>query len=72
MRYLGYFVTSPNYKKVSIMWLGRYKIDSPGMSVNEYLQWEYIKWLCENDFELLDITSADMQRLSHYKLKYEI
>lgn len=59
-----------NYKKVSMLWLGRYKIDHPSISVNDYLQWEYIRWLCENDFELFDMVGANVPRLSHYKVKY--
>jgi len=59
-----------NYKKVSMLWLGRYKVDHPGISVNDYLQWECIKWLCENDFELFDMLGANIPRLSHYKTKY--
>ncbi|MCK5643435.1 MAG: GNAT family N-acetyltransferase [Gammaproteobacteria bacterium] len=59
-----------NYKDVSLMWSGRYKTNYGNIAVNDYLQWECMRWLIKNNFGYFDLVGANTQRLIEYKAKY--
>ena len=59
------------FKNIIYFWVGLPKTDLAGLSPNDVIQWEAIKWAQTNGFnyyELMDM--GDDPRLRHFKSKY--
>jgi hypothetical protein len=59
------------YKKNIYSWVGLPKTDLVGISPNDLIQWEAIKWAHTNEFEYFELMdSGDDPRLRPFKSKY--
>lgn len=59
------------YEKGMYLWVGIPKIDLPGLSPNDLVQWEAIKWACANGLEFYEeMDAGDDPRLRYFKSKY--
>ena len=58
------------YGSKVVSWLGNAKANVEGVSPNELIQWEAIKWACEHDFKYYEEVGGNTPRLCHYKSKY--
>ena len=59
------------FKKTMYFWVGLPKTDSIGVSPNDMIQWEAIKWAQSNGYEYFELMDAgDDPRLRHFKSKY--
>lgn len=58
------------YKNEILNWLGNVKASVEGISPNELLHWEAIKWAIEHDLKYYELIGANTERLCHYKSKY--
>lgn len=59
------------FRKRASLWLGIPKTQIKGIYPNDLLQWEAIKWACENGYEEFEIMDAgDDPRLRHFKSKF--
>jgi lipid II:glycine glycyltransferase (peptidoglycan interpeptide bridge formation enzyme) len=53
------------------LWVGVPKPDLKGISPNDLVQWEAIKWACDQGFKYYELMDAgDNPRLRHFKSKY--
>ena len=52
-------------------WVGLPKTDIVGISPNDMIQWEAIRWAQSNGYEYFELMDAgDDPRLRHFKSKY--
>jgi hypothetical protein len=59
------------FKKILYGWVGMPKTDLSGISPNDLLNWEAIKWAQKNGLEYYELMDAgDDPRLRHFKSKY--
>lgn len=58
------------YNKVMYLWIGIPKFDVPGLSPNDLVQWEGIKWACRNGYSYYELMDGNNPRLRKYKAKY--
>lgn len=59
------------YKDIMYLWVGVPKTDLKGISPNDLIQWESIKWACENGFKYYEeMDAGDDPRLRYFKSKY--
>ena len=58
------------YKDKVVSWLGNAKAKVEGVSPNELIQWEAIKWACEHDFKYYEEVGGNTERLCLFKSKY--
>ncbi|HEY9246600.1 MAG TPA: GNAT family N-acetyltransferase [Candidatus Methanoperedens sp.] len=59
------------YKDVVYLWVGVPKSDLKGISPNDLVQWEAIKWACNNGFKYYEeMDAGDDPRLTYFKSKY--
>ena len=59
------------WKDVMYLWVGVPKIELSGVSPNDMINWEAIKWAHMNGFHYYDeMDSGDDPRLRHFKSKY--
>jgi predicted N-acyltransferase len=59
------------FNKIMYLWIGIPKSDIPGLSPNDLVQWEAIKWACRNGFSFYEVMDGgDNLRLRGYKAKY--
>jgi lipid II:glycine glycyltransferase (peptidoglycan interpeptide bridge formation enzyme) len=58
------------YKNKVSFWIGSPKLLYNGISPNELVLWESIKWACENKFEFYEIVGADDLSLYPFKSKF--
>jgi hypothetical protein len=59
------------YKNIMYLWVGIPKIDLPGLSPNDLIQWEAIKWAAANGLQVYEeMDAGDDPRLRYFKSKY--
>ena len=58
------------YGSKVVSWLGSAKANVEGISPNELIQWEAIKWACEHEFKHYEEIGGNTPRLCHYKSKF--
>jgi len=59
------------YKNGMYLWVGIPKIDLPGLSPNDLVQWEAIKWASANGLQYYEeMDAGDDPRLRYFKSKY--
>jgi len=59
------------FKNIMYFWVGLPKTDLVGLSPNDLIQWEAIKWAQSNGLEYFELMDAgDDPRLRHFKSKY--
>jgi len=59
------------FKNIMYLWVGIPKTDLVGISVNDLIQWEGIKWAVAHGLEYYEeMDSGDDPRLNHFKSKY--
>jgi lipid II:glycine glycyltransferase (peptidoglycan interpeptide bridge formation enzyme) len=59
------------YKDIMYLWVGVPKCDIKGVSPNDLVQWEAMKWACDNGFRYYEeMEAGDDPRLIHFKSKY--
>ena len=59
------------YKNKKILnWMGNVKTNIRGVSPNDLLHWEVIKWATEHGLKYYELVGANTERLCHYKSKY--
>ena len=58
------------YKNKITNWLGNTRANVGGISPNELLHWNAIKWAIEHDLKYYELIGANTERLCHYKSKY--
>ncbi len=59
------------YKDIMYLWVGVPKSDLKGISPNDLVQWEAIKWACNNGYRYYEeMDGGDDPRLRHFKSKY--
>jgi hypothetical protein len=59
------------FKNIMYLWVGIPKTDLVGISVNDVIQWEGIKWAEANGIEYYEeMDAGDDPRLRHFKSKY--
>jgi len=59
------------FKNILYFWVGLPKTDLAGLSPNDVIQWEAIKWAHANGFHYYELMDAgDDPRLRHFKSKY--
>ena len=61
----------PCFKNILYLWLGIPKINMPGVSPNDLLQWEAIKWASSQGLDYFENIDAGIDiRLKNFKSKY--
>jgi len=59
------------FKNIMYLWVGIPKTDLVGISANDLIQWEAIKWAHSQEFMLYEeMDAGDDPRLRHFKAKY--
>jgi lipid II:glycine glycyltransferase (peptidoglycan interpeptide bridge formation enzyme) len=59
------------FKNIMYLWVGIPKTDLAGISANDLIQWEAIKWAQTNGLEYYEeMDAGDDPRLRHFKSKY--
>jgi len=58
------------YKDKVVSWLGNAKANVDGISPNEIVQWEAIKWAIEHGFKYYEELGGNTPRLCPFKTKY--
>jgi hypothetical protein len=62
---------SLSYKNIVYLWEGISKTGLKGISVNDMVQWEAIKWACKNGFSYYDsMDSGNNPKFRSFKSKY--
>ena len=51
-------------------WIGNVKTNIRGVSPNDLLHWEVIKWATKHGLKYYELVGANTERLCHYKSKY--
>jgi lipid II:glycine glycyltransferase (peptidoglycan interpeptide bridge formation enzyme) len=60
-----------SYKNVMYLWVGIPKSDLPGISPNDLIQWEALKWACDHKLQFYEeMDAGDDPRLRYFKSKY--
>ena len=58
------------HKGKTLTWIGTAKNSIEGVSPNDLLLWEIIRWSVENGYSTLELTWANTRRLCKYKSKF--
>lgn len=58
-----------NHKRKLYCWVGITKSKLKGIQSNDLVQWEALKWACENGHEYYEMMGAGVERLCRYKSK---
>jgi len=58
------------FKHIMYLWIGVPKSKIPGISPNDLVQWEAIKWASENRYEFYEEMDGGDRRLRGFKAKY--
>jgi len=58
------------YKNKISFWIGAAKSNVRGVSPNDLVQWEAMKWACEHGFKYYEEIGAGTERLAQFKAKY--
>ena len=58
------------YNNKISFWIGAAKSNVEGISPNDLVQWEAIKWACEHEFKYYEEIGAGTERLAQFKAKY--
>lgn len=59
------------YNNIIYLWEGITKIDLKGIAPNDMIQWNVIKWACNNGFDSYEIMEGGyIRRLRNFKSKY--
>ena len=58
------------FNRIMYLWIGIPKFEVPGISPNDLVQWEGIKWACKNGYAYYELMDGNNSRLRKYKAKY--
>jgi len=58
------------YKDIIYFWTGLPMMTFQGIPINNFVQWEVMKWACQSDYKYYDLIGANTPRICQFKSKY--